>query len=80
MTDRRRLRFNSQHNDRLKALVKCWTVEEARVLIQDYRTDVNQVVDNEMRIQSVSELTKTYMECILSCMITLVKVIMRKQP
>jgi hypothetical protein len=79
MTDRRRLRFNSQHNDRLKALVRCWTVEEARVLIQDYRTDVNQVVDNEVRIQSVSELTKTY-KCILSCMITFVKVIMRKQP
>jgi hypothetical protein len=79
MTDRRRLRFNSQHNDRLKALVRCWTVEEAKVLIQDYRTDVNQVVDNEVRIQSVSELTKTY-KCILSCMITLVKVIMRKQP
>jgi hypothetical protein len=53
MTDSRRLRLNPQHKDRLKRLVECWTLEEARVVIPDYRTDVNQVVDNEVRIQSV---------------------------
>ena len=72
MTDSRRLRLNPQHKDRLKRLVECWALEEARVVIPDDRTDVNQVLDNEVRIQSASGLTKTYMECILSCTITLV--------
>ena len=53
MTDSRRLRLNPQHKDRRKRLVECWTLEEARVVIPDYRTDVNQVVDNEVRIQYV---------------------------
>jgi hypothetical protein len=70
MTDSRRLRLNPQHKDRLKRLVECWTLEEARVVIPDYRTDVNQVVDNGKN--TICLLTKTYMECLLSCTIKLV--------